>query len=535
MKRLLTVTLVAVAIACATLAIEHRSTQAQTRTYQLTVRNITERQPISPPIVVVHDSNTVLLPSSAGRLDGLEEFAESGAQPNLMESLKARSGVKSVERFGGVIDPQTQQTIISVKAEPGDYISVLAMLMCTNDAVAMGTAILSDVSSPAFGSGVVYDAGTEVNAESRRTVPCLDGEGVSNLDTADGEGRITRHPGIAVIGDLGAVFGWDRTVLEIVVDRQGSQPKPAFEVGATLLNKTRGQPITAPVVVVHDKHVDVVAYQRPKELRGIDKLSESGDGAELLDTLSAMPGVLSVAQWNAAGEIAPGTNYRDNVRAAIGTNVTLLAMLACTNDGYISATAEVSGATNQIQRKSSVATVFDSGSENNDETRETVPCLGGDSAGFSEGVGENQRSEHSGISGNGDLNPATHGWNAQSVATLSLHSKVTATATPTATPEPTREPAPTATPTATSSEQPAEQPTPEPTMATSNTPTPMPEPIGTTPATPTSIGEDGQELPDTGGATFAITTLTAAIMLGFATALIGVMVVRVSRRRRNEG
>ena len=72
--------------------------EAQQKSFQLTVRNLTERQPISPPIVVVHGGGAVLLPSSAGRLEGLEAFAESGSQPELMESLRGRSGVKARQK-----------------------------------------------------------------------------------------------------------------------------------------------------------------------------------------------------------------------------------------------------------------------------------------------------------------------------------------------------------------------------------------------------------------------------------------------------
>ena len=58
----------------------------------------------------------------------------------------------------------------------------------------------------------------------------------------------------------------------------------------------------------------------------------------------------------------------------------------------------------------STALVFDSGSENNDETSATVPCLGGGVAALSEGLGEGMRSPHAGISGTADLSQETHGW-----------------------------------------------------------------------------------------------------------------------------
>ena len=82
-----------------------------------------------------------------------------------------------------------------IAAAPGDYISVIGMLACTNDAVAFGTAALSMYGSRlAMSSGAVFDVGTENNDETSATVPCLGGEGVSGADTDDGEGYGSSPP-----------------------------------------------------------------------------------------------------------------------------------------------------------------------------------------------------------------------------------------------------------------------------------------------------------------------------------------------------
>ena len=506
MKHLIAGALIIAAFAALSSTFDIKPASAQRATYQLTVRNITARQPFSPPIVVVHDRNAVLLPSTAGRLDGLEEFAESGSQPALMESLRGRSGVKSVTRFGGIIDPKTQQTLLRVEAEPGDHVSVMSMLLCTNDAITIGTAIVSDAMSAAHGSGVVWDVGTEDNDESRTNVPCLDGEGVSNADTADGEGEIQPHPGIAVTGDLGAVFDWETTVMEIVVDHRGAQPRRSFDVGATLENRTKGQPITSPVVVVHDKNVDVITYTRPRELPGIANLSENGDGAELLATLASRPGVVSVTQWRTAGPIVPGSSYSGNARAFVGNTITVLGMFACTNDGYVVASAEVEGSSVSVSSTSAIAKVFDSGSENNDETAETVPCLGGASAGLSEGAGENGRREHPGISGVGDLNVATHGWDVATTAILSLHNSVEVAPLPV--PEDTPEPSP--------------DPSPGPEPGENQGP----------PADETTPTVDEEVPPDTGGQPLPLAWAFAALLGGLVVIVAGSLIYRRARHRR---
>ena len=142
LKRLIAGMLIVAAVMAIGSSFNYPSATAQPTDFQLTVRNITGRQPLSPPLVIVHESNAVLLPSTADRLDGLEEFAESGAHEVLMESLSRRSGVKSVSRFGGTISPQQQFTLLRVSAEPGDHISVMGSLECTNDGIAMGTLIV---------------------------------------------------------------------------------------------------------------------------------------------------------------------------------------------------------------------------------------------------------------------------------------------------------------------------------------------------------------------------------------------------------
>ena len=422
MNRAIASILAIAALAITAVVVSANNVDADGHSFQLTVRNVTEQQPITPPVVVVHDANTVLLPSSADRLPGLEALAESGDQSGLIESLSERDGVKTVKRFGGIIKPGESSTIINVPAEAGDHVSVVAMLACTNDAITAATAIVSDAGAPAFGSGAVLDAGTEDNDESRASVPCLDGEGVSGADEDDGEGSIMSHPGISGDADLGSEFGWGGTAIEIVLDDPGTLPRMSMHVGIDLQNKSNGQPITPPVVIVHDPHVDAISYTRPAELAGIADLSEGGVNDGLINTLTGAPGVVSVTQWDTGGPILPRTGYRGNVSAMDGTAITVVGMFACTNDAYIVATSNVDASDGSVMSMTSVAEVFDSGSENNDETAATVPCLGGADAALSEGDGENERAMHPGITGEGDLNPAVHAWRADTVAELTVSS-----------------------------------------------------------------------------------------------------------------
>ena len=394
---------------------------------QLTVRNVTGGQPLTPPIAVVHEPGVSLLPTNADDLDGLEELAEAGEQTVLAASLGQMSGVKQVVSFEPPPIRPRRQSAVSISASPGDHVSVIAMLACTNDAITFGTLVIHEDGAPSFSSGRVLDAGTENNDETAATVPCLDGEGVSGAGAADGEGMIASHPGITGNADLEQdTRGWDGPAMQLVLSAADAGVPQTLEFGLTLENLTAGQPITPPVAVVHDPNVAVFDYTSPTELDGIDDLAEGGAQADLLATLYATPGVVRAYGLDSGGPIAPGGSYTANVLDGIeGASVTVVGMFACTNDGYIRAshTLTVLGGRLSIPGPST-ALVFDSGSENNDETSATVPCLGGSGAAFSEGLGEGMRTPHAGIAGTADLNQETHGWTEDKTAMVYLHGPV---------------------------------------------------------------------------------------------------------------
>ena len=197
MKRLIAGILILAAVVAYGSNFEYSSVTAQPTDFQLTVRNITARQPLSPPLVIVHESNAVLLPSTAGRLDGLEEFAESGEHEALMESLSRRSGVKNVSRFGGTISPQQQFTLLRVSAEPGDHISVMGTLECTNDGIAMGTVIVPEDG----GKGVWFRSGLGTPAPKRMTnrAPTSDVSEAKVCQTVALPIRTSEYTGIRVL------------------------------------------------------------------------------------------------------------------------------------------------------------------------------------------------------------------------------------------------------------------------------------------------------------------------------------------------
>ena len=405
-------------------------TEAQdSSSLNLTVRNLTGGQPLTPPVAVVHEPGAAILPESAEDLAGLEALAEAGEQQALAASLQAIPGVKSVISFDPPPILPGEQSTIPITASTGDHVSVISMLACTNDAIAFGTVVIHESGAlPAMSSGQVLDAGTEANDETEATVACFGtpGGGVSNPDTADGEGTITVHPGIGGEADLTLTHGWNGPAMDLVVTADADDVPGTLKFGITLENLTAGQPITPPVVVVHDPEINVLEYDSPAEINGIDDLSEGGAQADLLATLRGTPGVVRAYGLDSGGPIGPAASYTEDALYGVeGAKVTLVAMLACTNDAYIRVSESLNVLRGSLVSAGPIsALVFDSGSEDNDETTDTVPCLGGGPAALSEGLGEGARMPHPGIVGGADLSVETHGWSEGEVASMWVHGPV---------------------------------------------------------------------------------------------------------------
>ena len=492
MSRIIAALIVAAVVAAVLFPLSVPAEAQSAASLNLTVRNITAGQPITPPIAVVHDSGVSLLPENADSLDGLEELAEAGAQSALAASLGEIAGVKSVYSLDPPPIPPGEEVTTAITASPGDHVSVIAMLACTNDAITIGTLVVSD-SGQAISSGRVYDAGTEDNTETMSTVPCLGGEsaGVSGADSPDGEGRIAHHQGIVGGADLTrAQHGWDNAAMQLFLSDTDDVPA-IVEFGLTIDNLTLGQPITPPLAVVHDPNVEVLVYDSPDELEGISDLAEGGARDALAASLRTRPGVVAVQNLETIGPIPAGTSLIADASGVLGAHVSVVGMFACTNDGYILATLPLTGTVDEVRQAATVAAVIDSGSEDNDETADTVPCLGGGPAAFSPGLGEGSRSVHSGISGGADLDPMQHGWTADTTARVSIH-------------EPDR----------------------------SQVLTPPPVPVARpAPAVP---GSPAPALPVTGGYTPAIGWILAAGLTGALLVLSGSMLVARQRIRRGK-
>jgi hypothetical protein len=133
-----------------------------------------------------------------------------------------------VRRTGGDGPPESGTSLsVLIEARPGDVLSIVAMLGCTNDGFAgVNSFTLPDdfVTVGMLLNG--YDAGTEQNNE--QSTQLADGCGTllgPDKLPADGNGRmatsgtITMHPGLTFMGDLTGRSAWYGPPMQVHVQR----------------------------------------------------------------------------------------------------------------------------------------------------------------------------------------------------------------------------------------------------------------------------------------------------------------------------
>ncbi len=193
-------------------------------TYRITIENITPAtapgasQPLSPPVLATHLPRFHVY--RIGRLasDALRQIAEDAVDGPLVTQLQNDGRVLDVQKGGGVILPGQSMTI-EINAAPGFHrLSLVSMLVNTNDAFAG----LDGIRLPIFGQKVVYarayDAGTEANTEKKDHIPgpCCGNPHVRVPTTEP----VRMHEGITGRGDLDpAVYNWDGPVARITIER----------------------------------------------------------------------------------------------------------------------------------------------------------------------------------------------------------------------------------------------------------------------------------------------------------------------------
>ena len=212
-----------------------------TSTYRVTISNLTDSQPFSPPVAATHQKAIRMFQVGKLSSDELERIAEDGDEVPMFARFSASDKVtqavdvgQPITRMGTSFGGFTDSATFEINAAPGDKFSIATMLICTND----GFLGLDAVKLPREGSLTYllssYDAGTEQNTEQSVDLvdPCSalgptplpgdpDGNRDAEVDTVPPD-VIAHHPGIAGVGELSPeAHGWSDPVAQVVVERIG--------------------------------------------------------------------------------------------------------------------------------------------------------------------------------------------------------------------------------------------------------------------------------------------------------------------------
>lgn len=214
-----------------------------TATYRVRILNLTDGQPLTPPVIATHHSGFNLFLIGDLASVGVKEVAENGNVPNLVSSLEQATLVTNVVAGEEPLVPAglpgsadfSDRATFTIEARNGaQFISFVSMLICTNDGLTgiNHVRLPERVGDRSVLVGAGYDAGTETNTEDFADIvpPCQGlvgvtssdpGTGVSNPALLEG-GVIHHHPGIVGGVDLDpAVHGWEDPVVRVTIMRVG--------------------------------------------------------------------------------------------------------------------------------------------------------------------------------------------------------------------------------------------------------------------------------------------------------------------------
>lgn len=215
-------TLLAAALAIAFLLAPTAAQAQPGKTYRVTITNLTESQPITPPVVVTHRAGIHLFVPGEAPPPPLVPLAEDGDFAPLVEILEGIAQVHQVMVASDAPIPPGGSATVEIEARGrAVYLSAVGMLATTNDTffgldsyLLLGSHWRSSLEVPA------WDAGSEEDNELCQFIPGPPCESPGERATENAEGFVHVSSGIDGIGDLPAeLWSWNNPVVRIDVTR----------------------------------------------------------------------------------------------------------------------------------------------------------------------------------------------------------------------------------------------------------------------------------------------------------------------------
>ena len=307
--------------------------------YRFTFTNLTTSQPLTAPIVAIHDEGTHLFETGADASVALRVLAENGDSDAMIDLLDtditvSATGIAPVDpavAVPGPIPPGGNSSLVLETTAADQVFSAVSMIVCTNDGFSGGDSLPLPTGDESLSfDQIPYDAGSEVNTIDVDfwVAPCG-----SEINEHEAESAtIGPHPGQTGITVGGTdIYGFEGTepVLRIDVERVESTVG-TYDIEFT--NLSTSQIMSPPLAVIHAPSVSLFSvgeFASPQ----LQQIAENGENEDLLTLVSALDGVSDIT--NADTPIQPGGTTMLTLESTEVADVfSSVNMIVCTNDGF---------------------------------------------------------------------------------------------------------------------------------------------------------------------------------------------------------
>lgn len=180
------------------------------RSYEITITNLSANQIISPPILATHDDSARMFTPGAAATPELAAIAEDGDHSAMANLLAASNGVLDIVTASGGIAPGASITLTIDADGAHRWFSMAGMFVTTNDAfVGIDSMTVDKMATAGKFFVPVWDAGSEANSENGMYIPGPPFGNGGMHDPAPAEGFVHLHSGIHGILDvLPETYDW---------------------------------------------------------------------------------------------------------------------------------------------------------------------------------------------------------------------------------------------------------------------------------------------------------------------------------------